>query len=193
LQGLLRRFRFTLQMDVRKFFPSLDHAILKGLFRARLADERFLDLLDRIVDGSNPQEPVAAYFPGDDLFEPFVRRRGLPIGNLTSQWFANWFLDELDHRITRFWKIGGYLRYCDDFVLLDNDAGRLREMKAAIPEYLTTLRLQIHQERLAVLPAKAGRVFVGYRTWPSHTLLKAANKRRFIRRCTRDSTITDSV
>ena len=67
LQDLLRRYRFSCQLDIRKFFPSIDHAILKTRFRRLLKDRRFLDLLDRIIDGANDQEPVVDHFPGDTL------------------------------------------------------------------------------------------------------------------------------
>jgi len=136
LQSLLRRFRFSLQLDVRKFFPSIDHAILKARFRRLLKDRPFLALLDALVDGSNDQEPVVEHFPGDTLFAPLERRRGLPIGNLTSQWFANWYLDPLDHWLTSRIRIGGYVRYCDDFILYDDDPGKLRHLMTAVPELL---------------------------------------------------------
>ena len=100
---------------------------MKELFRRRLKDERLLALLDRIVDGSNPQDDALEWFPGDDLFTPLQHCRGLPIGNLTSQWFANWYLDGLDHFVTSHLRIGGYVRYCDDFVLLHQDRSRLAE------------------------------------------------------------------
>jgi len=182
LQRLLRRFRFSLQLDVRKFFPSIDHAVLKDRFRRLINDRPFLALLDAIVNGSNDQEPVADYFPGDHLFTPAERRRGLPIGNLTSQWFANWYLDPLDHWLTSRMRIGGYVRYCDDFILCDDDPGRLREMVRAVPAFLAGLRLKVHEERLCVLPAVAGRVFVGYRTTPAGRRVTAEGKHRFLRR-----------
>ena len=181
-QRLLRRHRYTLQMDLRKYFPSIDHEILKARFRKVLKDRQFLVLLDRIVDGSNLQEMVQEHYPGDDLFTPCERRKGLPIGNLTSQWFANWYLDPLDHWLTNRMQIGGYVRYCDDFILCDDDRGKLQAMMDMVPEFLNGLRVKIHEERLAILPAKAGRVFVGYRTFPSHRLITADNKRRFLRR-----------
>jgi hypothetical protein len=76
---------FVLRCDVVRFFPAIDHEILKADFRRRIACAPTLALLDKIVDGSNAQEPVNLHFPGDDLFTPFESRRGLPIGNLTSQ------------------------------------------------------------------------------------------------------------
>ena len=71
-------------------------------------------MLDRIIDGSNPQEPVRRYYPGDDLFTPFERRCGLPIGNLTNQLFSNVYLDRFDHFVTDVLR-APYLRYVDDF------------------------------------------------------------------------------
>lgn len=83
-QLFARRFRYALKMDVRKYFPSIDHEILKGQVRRLFKDARLLRLLDRIIDlGENP-EPAAACFPGDDLFTVHERRRGLPIGNLAA-------------------------------------------------------------------------------------------------------------
>jgi RNA-directed DNA polymerase len=107
LQYLMGRYRYALQCDVRKFFPSIDHEILKATFRRLIKDRRTLDLMDLIVDGSNEQPAPLAWFPGDDLFTPAERRRGLPIGNLTSQWFANWALTGLDHFITGHLRLGG--------------------------------------------------------------------------------------
>ena len=89
-----------------------------------------LALLDLIVDGSNPQEPVNLYFEGDDLFEPFRRRRGLPIGNLTSQFFANLYLDGFDHFVTEVLR-APYVRYVDDFALFADDPAVLAELAIA--------------------------------------------------------------
>ncbi len=182
LQLLLRRFRFSLQFDIRKYFPSIDHDILKTLFRRLINDDQFLALLDLIVDSSNRQDSPIDYFPGDHLLTPLERPRGLPIGNLTSQWFANWYLDPLDHWLTSHLRIGGYVRYCDDFILVDNDRGKIREMIHAVPEYLERFRLKVHEDRLAILPSKTGRVFVGYRTTPFQRRILGDNKRQFLRR-----------
>ncbi|HEX4591835.1 MAG TPA: reverse transcriptase/maturase family protein [Gemmataceae bacterium] len=179
---VLARNRFFIQCDVVKFFPSIDHAILKDLFRTRIKDRRLLAVMDAVVDGSNEQEPVCDWFSGDDLFTPSDRRRGLLIGNLTSPWFANWYLDGLDHAATSRWGAGGYVRYCDDFVLLGNDPGRLRELADRCGEALSARRLRLHRERLPVRPRRAGLTFVGYRIWATHTRLPAANVRAFRRR-----------
>jgi len=99
-QGFARRYRYVLKADVRKFFPSIDHAILKGLVARKVKDPHVLWLVDRIIDHGNPQDPVLMWFPGDDLFTPTERRRRLPLGNQTSRFFANVYLDPLDHFVT---------------------------------------------------------------------------------------------
>lgn len=85
-----RSHRYCLQCDIQKYFPSIDHEILKELIRQKMIKcPETLWLIELIIDGSNDQIPVMEYFPGDDLLTPVQRRRGLPIGNLTSQFFAN--------------------------------------------------------------------------------------------------------
>jgi len=139
-------------------------------------------MMDLIVDGSNEQEPVVEYFAGDDLLTPITRRRGLPIGNLTSQWFANWYLDGLDHYVTSHLGVGTYVRYCDDFILLHDNRRRLREVLAAVRDYLQDFRLRLHERRLHLRPVRAGLTFVGYRLWEEHRLLRKQNVRQFRRR-----------
>ncbi len=104
------RFRYVLRCDIFRYFHAIDHEILKRDLRRRLACERTLELADRIVDGSNPQEPVYQLFPGDDLLTPVERRRGLPIGNLTSQFFSNLYLDCMDHFAKEVLRAKGYVR-----------------------------------------------------------------------------------
>jgi len=182
LQHLMGHYRYALQCDIRKFFPSIDHAILMGLFRRLIKDHQVLWLMDLIVDASNPQEPVQEWFADDDLWTPGRRRRGLPIGNLTSQWFANWMLTGLDHFVTRQLGIGAYVRYCDDFVLLHDDRHTLERAVGQVRAYLGTRRLCLHENKLAIAPTDRGLTFVGYRLWPTHRLLRKNNIRRFRRR-----------
>jgi len=108
------RYPFVLQCDIRKYFPSMDHLILKELVERKIKCRRTLDLVSAIVDGSNRQEEVSALFPGDTLFTRLERRKGLPIGNQTSQFFANVYLNALDHFVLRELRPALYLRYADD-------------------------------------------------------------------------------
>lgn len=114
---LARTHRYILQCDLKKYFPSIDHEILKRLIRRKLKCEDTLWLIDKIIDNSNEQEIVLDHFPGDDLITPLNRRRGLPIGNLTSQFFANIYLNGFDHFVEEHLKIRQYVRYVDDFAL----------------------------------------------------------------------------
>jgi retron-type reverse transcriptase len=155
------RHAFVLRCDIFRFFPSIDHAILKRDFRRRIACARTLALMDVIVDGSNAQEPVNLHFPGDDLFAPYGRRRGLPIGNLTSQFSANVYLDPLDHFCTEV--LGApYLRYVDDFALFHDDPAVLEHWRQRISRFLEGRRLKLHPRKSFVAPTSEPAEFLGY-------------------------------
>lgn len=159
------RHAFVLRCDVFRFFPAIDHAILKADFRRRVACAPTLALMDAIVDSSNPQEPVNVHFPDDDLFTPYDRRRGLPIGNLTSQWFANIFLDPLDHFCAE--KLGApYLRYVDDFALFADSAKQLADWRDRIAMFLARRRLKLHPRKTMILSAAEPATFLGYELHP---------------------------
>lgn len=169
----------VLRCDIYRYFPSIDHAILKRDFRRRIACERTLALLDTIVDGSNPQEPVNLYFPGDDLLSPLERRRGLPIGNLTSQFFANVYLDPLDHFAKEILR-APYVRYVDDFALFDDDPDVLANWRARIEAFLIGRRLVVHPTKTRTIDAKVPAGFLGF-VLQEHGLrrLPEENVRRF--------------
>ena len=141
-----------LKADIRKFFPSLDHEILKGLIARKIKDPHVLWLVGRIIDSSNPQEAITMFFPGDDLLTPSERRRGIPIGNQTSQFFANVSLDPLDHFVTDRLRFGGYVRYVDDFLVFSNDKSELTEARDHIAKFLVRLRLRLHPTKNTVFP-----------------------------------------
>ncbi|MDX2099058.1 MAG: RNA-directed DNA polymerase [Leptolyngbyaceae cyanobacterium bins.59] len=162
-----RSTRYTLQCDVRKYFPSIDHEILKTILRRKIKCPETLNLIDLIIDQSNPQEPVIEYFPGDDLLTPCQRRRGLPIGNLTSQFFANCYLNGFDHFVQETLKVRRYLRYVDDFSLFSDDRGFLADARRAIETYLETLRLRIHPIKSQLFETRIGANFVGFRVLPT--------------------------
>ena len=174
------RYEHVLRCDIYRYFPAIDHAVLKKDLRRRLACERTLALADGIIDGSNPQEPVNLYFPGDDLFAPFERRRGLPIGNLTSQFFANLYLDGLDHFCKEVLGAKGYLRYVDDFALFDDSPEQLQEWRGQIERFLEGRRLRLHPRKTAILPTSEPASFLGYVLMPGGwRRLPEDNVRRF--------------
>ena len=178
-ERLRDRYRHVLRGDVFRYFPAIDHAILKADLRRRIACRRTLAVLDRIIDGSNPQEPVHRYYPGDDLFTPYERRRGLPIGNLTSQLFSNVYLDRFDHFVTDVLR-APYLRYVDDFALFADDPARLEAWRARAGRFLEGRRLSLHPAKTRVAPAAAPAEFLGYVLLPGgRRRLPEANVRRF--------------
>ncbi len=185
----LRRFitfarssRYVLQCDLQKYFPSIDHEILKSLLRRKIKCPDTIWLIETIIDNSNAQLPAVEHFQGDDLFTPLQRRRGLPIGNLTSQFFANIYLNSFDHFIKEELKVKKYLRYVDDFALFSDDWGFLAEARLAVEEYLASLRLKIHPTKSQLFDTKHGANFLGFRVLPDRIRVRTENLRRARRR-----------
>jgi RNA-directed DNA polymerase len=181
-QHWARRHAYALKMDVAQYFPSIDHQLLKAKLERRIKDRRVLALLVRIIDTSPAVEAPPVYFPGDDLLTPLERPHGIPIGNLTSQFLANLFLDGLDHSIKQDLRVGAYLRYVDDMVVLDNDKARLADIRAAVRERLHAERLLLHPRKAHISPTADGLNLLGYLVFPNHRRLRNDNGHRFSRR-----------
>ena len=120
------------------------------------------------------------YYPGDDLLTPFERRRGLPIGNLTSQLFANLYLDGLDHFVKEVLRAKGYLRYVDDFALFHDDPGQLEDWRGRIARYLEGRRLRLHPRKTRIVETGEPAEFLGFVLLPDgRRRLPEGNVRRF--------------
>lgn len=183
-QFFARRYRYVLQCDVREFFPSVDHACLREILARKIADPGVLWLIGAILDngaGVLRNEYTMVYFPDDDLFA-VNRPRGLPIGNLTSQFWANVYLNELDQFVKRELRCPAYLRYVDDFLLFSNSKPELWAWKNGIRERLAALRLTLHERSSTVYPVTNGMPFLGFRIYPDHRRLKRRNGVAFARR-----------
>jgi RNA-directed DNA polymerase len=170
----LRRHRYVLTMDVRQFFPSIDHDLLLSTLGRTIADEKVLTLCQQIVAsgaGVLQDEYEMLYFAGDDLFAIY-RPRGLPIGNLTSQFWANVYLNRVDHFIKRTLRVPGYVRYVDDMLLFGDDKDELQAWRQAVIEQLAGLRLTVHENRAQVRPVHTGVPFLGFQVFPDHRRLK---------------------
>jgi hypothetical protein len=146
-----------------------------------------LNLLDRIIESSPLSAAELQYFPGDDLLTPLDRRTGIPIGNLTSQFFANLYLDDFDQHLKQALKVRPYLRYVDDMVVLDHDKHRLAEIRAAVCERLATERLRLHPRKAHVTPVADGLNVLGYVVYPARRRLRNDNGHRFTRKLRRMS------
>ena len=191
------RFRYVLRGDIYRYFPSIDHEVLKRDLRRRIACERTLELADRVIDGSNPQEPVHLWFQGDDLLTPLERRRGLPIGNLTSQFFANVYLDGFDHFCKEVLRAKGYLRYVDDFALFHDDPLQLEAWRQRISFFLEGRRLRLHPRKTEIVPTAEPAKFLGFvllpdgrRRLPEENVIRFRNRLRGLRDRWRHGTVT---
>jgi RNA-directed DNA polymerase len=173
-QYFTRRYHYCLQCDVKQFFPSIDHAMLRAMLSHLLRDGQVLWLCDQFLAsgvGVLSEAYDMVYFPGDDLFAS-LRPRGLPIGNLTSQFWANIYLNPLDQFIKRELHCAGYLRYVDDFLLFGDDKHQLWSWLQEVIGKLAELRLTLHKHRAQVYPVSTGIPFLGFRIYPTHRLVK---------------------
>ena len=164
-QSFLRANAFCFHGDIKKYFPSIDHGLLKNIIRLKIVDEDVLRLLDGIIDSANKM----AVIPG----------KGLPIGNLTSQFFANIYLNELDHFVKFKLKERYYIRYMDDFLVFGNDRDALLSLRETIRVFLAQkLNLTMHESKAQVYKSARGIKFLGLRLFPNRRRLGSDNVRR---------------
>ncbi len=177
-----RRRPYALKLDVRHFYARIDHEILAALLGARFRDTELMGcLLQLLASHSSPADEYEPC-PGDGLFE-ILRPRGIPIGNLTSQFFANLYLDGLDHFVQESLQWSGYLRYMDDMLLFGDDKAALQAARREIESWLEgERRLHVHERKTRVFPVRDGVPFVGFRVFPRYVRIDPRTGRRFVRR-----------
>ncbi len=181
-QQLARKHRYTLPCDLRQFFPSIDIKILRAIIARKINDPDIMHLIDLILqsgDGILNETYDMVYFPGDDLFS-VNRPRGLPIGNLTSQFWANVYLNPFDHFVKRELRCTGYIRYVDDFLLFGDHKKQLWRFKKALEKRLQRFRLALHPTQ--VRPTREGIPFLGFIVYPQRRRLKRRKGIHFRRR-----------
>ncbi|MEN8260753.1 MAG: RNA-directed DNA polymerase [Pseudomonadota bacterium] len=164
-------------------FPAIDHEILLAILFQTIRDDDVRWLTETIIasgDGVLDDEYRMVHFPGDDLLA-FVRPRGLPIGNLTSQFWSNCYLNPLDHFVKRTLRCKAYLRYVDDMALFSDSKAQLWQWKQAIVVRLAQLRLIVHPGA-QVAPVENGIPWLGFIVYPHHRRVKSRNVRNFQRR-----------
>lgn len=181
----MRRARFMMLLDIRHYFLSIDREILiEDVMARKLKDRRVLELLRVIADsgaGLYTRPEVAEFLGLQPGFPP--PRCGLPIGNLTSQWWGNHYLSGLDHFVKRELKVGLYQRYMDDAVLLADDAGQLVAAREAIAVWLWERR-RLRLKRPAAPVVSTGEVvtYLGHRVSQAGVAPTRAALRRMQRR-----------
>lgn len=190
LQAYTRRYRYVLRVDVVQHFPSLDHAVLRDTLTPALircagaGADAVLWLIDQILasgEGVLADEYAPVLFAGDDLFA-INRPRGLPIGNLTSQFWSNVYMNPIDWFVTTGLGCSAYLRYVDDMALFSDSKRALYGYKQALIERLAEARLTMHEAEAQVMPADLGIPWLGWVIYPTHRLLKRRNAVKFTRR-----------
>lgn len=153
---------YCLKMDISKFYPSMNHDILYRIIQRKIKCKDTLWLIKDII-----------YSMGGG--------KNVPIGNYTSQWFGNLYMNEIDQFLKHEYKINHYIRYCDDFLIIHEDRRYLGELVQVIQEYLL-LKLGLTFSKCKVFPITQGIDFVGYRHFPDHVLVRKSTAKRVKRR-----------
>jgi retron-type reverse transcriptase len=160
---------FVLKCDVRKFFDSIDHDTLIGLVRRKIKDKKVMNLLEEIIYSFGGEQPT--------LFE----RKGVPIGNLTSQLFANVYMNEFDQFVRHVLKVKNYARYTDDFVVVSDDENYLEKLLPPIQSFLKEkLKLELHPGKVFIRKYHRGVDFLGYVALPHRIALRTKTKKRMM-------------
>lgn len=169
---------FVLKCDIRKFFDRIDHAILFRFLSRRITDERLRALLRNII-GSFSTPPLNLPLGEGE------RKKGLPLGNVTSQLFANIYLNEFDQFVKHTLKMSYYIRHCDDFVILHESRFVLEALIKRIRDFLRqTLLLELHPNKVSIRKLWQGADFLGYVSLPHYSVLRTRTRRRMLKRLT---------
>ena len=152
IMNFVRRNKYVLQCDIRKFYPSINHQIMFDIIKKKIADVRLLDVLRDII-----------WSCGDET--------NLPIGNLTSQWMGNVYMNELDHFVKEELRCRDYIRYCDDFCLFANDKKTLHKYERILRQFLCD-RLGLVFSKSVIRTVENGVPFIGYRHFKKFILLR---------------------
>jgi len=162
---------FIIKCDIKKFFDTVDHTILIGLLKKKIKDSDTLWVLKEVIESFSSKQSNIFY------------SKGLPIGNLTSQLFANIYLNELDQFIKHKLKVKNYIRYTDDFVVVSDDRKYLENLIEPIQQFLKEeLILELHPTKVTIRKLHSGIDFLSYVVFPHHRLLRTKTKKRILRK-----------
>lgn len=161
---------YCLKADIRQYFENIDHALLLSIIGKKLKDKNILFLIRKILSNYEGKYP----------------KKGMPLGNLTSQFFANVYLNELDQFVKHTLKAKYYVRYVDDFVILHENKEQLEQYAREIGSFLHThLAIGLHPAKSRIIPLSRGVDFLGFRIFYYHKLLRKSCFRRFKQKVTR--------
>ncbi|MBD3398189.1 hypothetical protein GF412_03290 [Candidatus Micrarchaeota archaeon] len=158
---------YVLKADIKQYFDNIDHAILLEIIRRKISDPRVIWLIKQILSNHKTKSPG----------------KGMPLGNLTSQFFANVYLNELDYFVKHTLKAEYYLRYVDDFVILHTDKTVLEKWQREIDRFLKgNLEVELHPDKSKIVPVRNGITLLGFRVFYHYRLLKKSNAKRVWKR-----------
>ncbi len=159
---------WVLKCDIRKFFATIDHAVLKKILARHIVDADILWCLGRVIDSFHTEKKTG---------------KGLPLGNLASQLLVNIYMNTFDHWMKREQKARYYIRYADDFLVLSTDRGWLVRLEREIGRYLKEhLALELHPDKVSIRTSSSGVDFLGWVHFPHHRVLRTTTKWRMLRR-----------
>ena len=162
-----------MKCDISKYFDSINHAILFSLIKRKIKDKRIIWLIQEIIKSSYKDEAG----------------KGIPIGNLTSQLFANIYLNKLDQFVKRDLKKRNFIRYMDDFIILEREKKEMHLLKEKIKIFLReNLRLEFNPKKADVSPLFLGIDFLGYILYKDYVLLRKSTVKRFLKKIKKDKT-----
>jgi retron-type reverse transcriptase len=172
---------WVLQLDISKYFYSVNHSLLKARILRYIGDQDIRALLVNLVDSFRTDGQYDALFPADGMYRR-TRDKGMPIGNLSSQLFANVFLSDFDHWVKQDLRVKCYARYVDDMVIMAGTRDELLNISAAIVAKLAADGLTIHPKKVRLAPVAAGVPFLGYIVWQNHISVGAYGRGRYHQR-----------
>lgn len=175
-----RNNNYCYKFDIKKYFYTVDQEILFNKLSGKFKDKKLLNLISELLSTYRTDGEYYFPFKKDDLFD-YGRKRGLPIGNLTSQIFANLYLSELDHYVKEQLHQRYYIRYMDDVLIFSNSKEELKKVKSEVKRKLAEMRLQLHPNKNIISKTKQGINFLGFRYKNNRIKLQNKNLVRFKR------------
>lgn len=170
--------QWVLQLDISKYFYSVSHAQLKSRVLQHIGDHDIRQIIISLVDSYRTGDNYDHLFAPDSLYRTNPNK-GMPIGNLTSQLFANIYLNEFDHWLKETLQVKNYVRYVDDLVILGQSKEYLQQICQLIINFLAAEGLAIHPKKIRLAPVTNGILFLGYVVWPTHISAGSYIRRRY--------------
>ncbi len=168
---------WVLKCDIKKFFASIDHAVMMNILSRHIKDDNVLWLIRKVIESFNSPPIVHSSYQSQR-----IEGRGLPLGNLTSQLLVNIYMNEFDQYVKHSLKIRHYIRYADDFVIFHSDKHELVAILGKIEIFLIrTLRLSLHPNKVFIKTVSSGLDFLGWIHFPHHRILRTTTKRRMLK------------